>query len=207
MRYHLLAVIFGHSAWTDACSDSSSSSSSSRRSEESVSIAAAAAAERGGYYLHLESKKAFWPALLPLSLSFHSLAHRPFVSSQMDAPGGVFIYVFSSLSLSLSLQPTFPAGNENGGKVAVQDSAKARHDVDAKAERLEDFTPKLLAVLAVTAPRQQRQGALGLVGSATAAVTSLAGASASHRATAGGAAKGGSKRRRTVGRSPTCLPA
>ena len=164
----------------------------------------AAAAERGGYYLHLESKKAFWPALLPLSLSFHSLAHRPFVSSQMDAPGGVFIYAFSSLSLSLSLQPTFPAGNKNGGKVAVQDSAKARHDVDAKAERLEDFSPKPLAV---DAPRQQRQGALGLVGSATAAVTSLAGASASHRATDGGAAKGGSKRRRTVGRSPTCLPA
>ena len=56
----------------------------------------------------------------------------------------------------------FPAGNENGGKVAAQDSAGAlRHDDDdddndddddAKAERLEDLAPKPLGA------RRRRQG-------------------------------------------------
>ena len=44
----------------------------------------------------------------------------------------------------------FPAANENGGKVAVQDSAEARDD-DAEVERLEDFTPKRLAAAAAEA--------------------------------------------------------
>ena len=47
----------------------------------------------------------------------------------------------------------FPAANENGGKVAVQDSAEARDDDDddAEVERLEDFTPKRLATAAAEA--------------------------------------------------------
>ena len=80
----------------------------------------------------------------------------------MDAPGGVFIYVFSSLSLSLLLQQMFPAENANGGKVAAQGSAEARRDDDeAKANVLK--TPLPLAA-APSLRGQRRDGGGARIG-------------------------------------------
>ena len=123
----------------------------------------------------LREQKAFLaraPSSLSLSLSpspslyssFHSFAHRPFVSSQMDAPGGVFIYVVRIL-LTLSLPPSlFSQCSPRRMKTA----AKWRSKIPQRPATTTTTTTKSnvlkTSLRSGSPPQQQRHGAGARIG-------------------------------------------